>query len=72
MCSNDEIIKQFLNKCNIVFDDFSIEGMQIPRDFFIRRYNQVKKDIDEIKKFIVVEMYDCITKMQKKSKVDIT
>ena len=54
MCSNDEIIKQFLNKCNIVFDDFSqLEGMQIPRDSLLSEdiYNQVKKDIDEIKKF---------------------
>ena len=54
MCSNNEIIKLFLNKCNIVFDDFSqLEGMQIPRDSLLSEdiYNQVKKDIDEIKKF---------------------
>jgi len=54
MSSNDEIIKKFLNKCNIVFDEFSqLEGMNIPRETFLSKevYNKVKNDIDEIKKF---------------------
>tara|TARA_Y100000591_G_scaffold271775_1_gene247055 strand:- start:12245 stop:12637 length:393 start_codon:yes stop_codon:yes gene_type:complete len=54
MSSNTEIIIKFLNKCNIVFDDFSqLEGMNIPRDIFLSKevYDSVKNDIDEIKKF---------------------
>jgi hypothetical protein len=54
MSNNDEIIKKFLNKCNIVFDDFSqLEGMNIPRETFLSKevYNEVKNDIEEIKKF---------------------
>ena len=54
MSSNDEIIKKFLNKCNIVFDEFSqLEGMNIPRETFLSKevYNEVKNDIEEIKKF---------------------
>ena len=54
MCSNEDIIKQFLNKCNIVFNSFEeLEGMQIPREVLLSKevYEVVKKDIDEIKKF---------------------
>ena len=54
MCSNEDIIKKFLNKCNIVFDDFNqLDGMSIPRDTLLSKeiYEEVKKDIDEIKKF---------------------
>ena len=54
MSSNDEIIKKFLNKCNIVFDEFSqLEGMNIHRETFLSKevYNEVKNDIEEIKKF---------------------
>ena len=54
MCSNEEIIKKFLNKCNIVFESFEqLDGMSIPRDILLSNevYEDVKKDIDEIKKF---------------------
>ena len=54
MCSNEEIIKKFLNKCNIVFESFEqLDGMSIPRDILLSKeiYEDVKKDIDEIKKF---------------------
>jgi len=54
MCSNEEIIKKFLNKCNIVFESFEqLDGMSIPRDVLLSNevYEDVKKDIDEIKKF---------------------
>ena len=54
MSSNDDVIKAFLNKCNIVFDDFSqLDGMSIPRDIFLSKevYAEVKNDIEEIKKF---------------------
>ena len=54
MCSNEEIIKKFLNKCKIVFENFEqLDGMSIPRDILLSNeiYEDVKKDIDEIKKF---------------------
>ena len=52
--SSEEIIKQFLNKCNVVFDDFNqLDGMSIPRETFLSTevYESVKNDIDEIKKY---------------------
>ena len=54
MCSNDKLIKDFLNRCNIVFTDFSqLEGMNIPRETLLSNevYDKVKGDIDQIKKF---------------------
>ena len=52
--SSEEIIKNFLNKCNVVFDDFNqLEGMSIPRETFLSNevYETVKNDIEEIKKY---------------------
>ena len=54
MCSNELIIKNFLNKCNIVFESFEqLDGMSIPRDILLSKevYDEVKKDIDDIKRF---------------------
>ena len=53
MSINKEIIKDFLNKCSIVFDDFSqIDGMLIPRDLLLsdEKYKAVKEDIEKMKK----------------------
>ena len=47
------IIKKFLNKCSIVFDDFSqLEGMLIPRDILLseEKYKTVQSDIEKIRK----------------------
>lgn len=71
MCSteeNQEIVKNFLNKCNIVFDDFSqLEGMSIPRDILLSEkiYDDVKQDIDKIKKYY---SSGSLTSLQKNAK----
>ena len=54
MDNNDNMVKEFLNKCNIIFDDFSqLEGMNIPREILLSTevYDKVKGDIDNIKNF---------------------
>jgi len=53
MSINEQIIKDFLNKCSIVFDDFSqIDGMLIPRDLLLsnEKYESVREDIEKMKK----------------------
>jgi hypothetical protein len=54
MSSNDIMVKDFLNRCNIKFSDFSqLDGMNIPRETLLSGdvYDKVKGDIDKIKKF---------------------
>ena len=53
MSINKQIIKDFLNKCSIVFDDFSqLDGMLIPRDLLLsnEKYESVREDIEKMKK----------------------
>ena len=53
MSINEQVIKDFLNKCSIVFDDFSqLDGMLIPRDLLLsnEKYEYVKDDIEKMKK----------------------
>ena len=53
MSINEQIIKDFLNKCSIVFEDFSqIDGMLIPRDLLLsnEKYESVREDIEKMKK----------------------
>ena len=53
MSINQQIIKDFLNKCSIVFDDFSqLDGLLIPRDLLLsnEKYEYVKDDIEKMKK----------------------
>ena len=53
MTDNNEIVKEFLNKCSIVFDDFAqLDGMLVPRDILIstKKYEEIKEDIDKMKK----------------------
>lgn len=53
MSINKQIIKDFLNKCSIVFDEFSqLDGMLIPRDLLLsnEKYEYVKDDIEKMKK----------------------
>tara|TARA_B000000475_G_scaffold267159_1_gene257893 strand:- start:36 stop:419 length:384 start_codon:yes stop_codon:yes gene_type:complete len=53
MSINEQIIKDFLNKCSIVFDDFSqLDGMLIPRDLLLsnEKYESVREDIEKMKK----------------------
>ena len=53
MSINKQIIKDFLNKCAIVFDEFSqLDGMLIPRDLLLsnEKYESVREDIEKMKK----------------------
>ena len=53
MSINKHIIKDFLNKCSIVFDDFSqLDGMLIPRNLLLsnEKYESVREDIEKMKK----------------------
>lgn len=53
MSINEQVIKDFLNKCSIVFDDFSqLDGMLIPRDLLLsnEKYESVREDIEKMKK----------------------
>ena len=53
MSINKQIIKDFLNKCAIVFDDFSqLDGMLIPRDLLLsnEKYESIREDIEKMKK----------------------
>jgi len=53
MSINKQIIKNFLNKCSIVFDEFSqLDGMLIPRDLLLsnEKYEFVREDIEKMKK----------------------
>ena len=48
----EKIVKDFLNKCSIVFDDFEqLDGMNIPRYLLLSdiKYEEVKNDIEKIK-----------------------
>ena len=36
MTDSDQVMEEFLNKCSIVFDDYSqLDGMLIPRDVLL-------------------------------------
>ena len=53
MTDNNEIVKEFLNKCSIVFDNFAqLDGMLVPRDILIstKKYEEIKEDINKMKK----------------------
>ena len=53
MSINKQIIKDFLNKCSIVFDEFSqLDGMLIPRDLLLsnEKYESIREDIEKMKK----------------------
>ena len=47
----------FLNKCGIVFDNYNhLNNMLIPRDILVseKKYDEIKEDIKELKKFLAV------------------
>ena len=62
------IIKEFLNKCSIVFEDFNqLDGMLIPRELLLSKdkYEIVKDDIEKMR-----ELYSSgsLTSLQKTAK----
>ena len=53
MSEDKQTIKEFLNKCSIVFDEFSqLDGMLVPRDILLskEKYELIKDDIEKMKK----------------------
>jgi hypothetical protein len=53
MEDNNQTIKDFLNKCSIVFDEFDqLDGMLLPRDLLLseNKYEGVKDDIEKMRK----------------------
>ena len=53
MTDNQNIVKEFLNKCSIEFEDFNhLDGMLIPRETLISndKYDIIKEDIVKMKK----------------------
>ena len=53
MTDNEDVVKDFLNKCSIVFDDYEqLDGMLVPRDVLLskEKYESIKVDIDKMKK----------------------
>jgi hypothetical protein len=53
MEDNNKTIKEFLNKCSIVFDEFEqLDGMLLPRDLLLseNKYEVVKDDIKKMRK----------------------
>jgi len=63
-----ELTRSFLNKCSIVFDDFSqLDGMQIPRDIFLnpKTYENVQEDLQNMKKIYSSGSLTCLQKNAK-------
>ena len=65
---SQKIVKEFLNKCSIVFEDFNqLDGMLIPRDLLLSKdkYELVKEDIYKMR-----ELYSSgtLTSLQKTAK----
>ena len=53
MTETHQIVKEFLNKCGIVFEDFKmLDGMLIPRDTLLsqEKYENIKEDLAKMKK----------------------
>ena len=53
MTETQQIVKEFLNKCGIVFEDYKmLDGMLIPRDTLLsqEKYENIKEDLTKIKK----------------------
>ena len=53
MTETQQIVKEFLNKCGIVFEDYKmLDGMLIPRDTLLsqEKYENIKKDLEKMKK----------------------
>ena len=53
MTDNQDIVKEFLNKCSIEFTDFNhLDGMLIPRETLLSndKYDTIKEDILKMKK----------------------
>ena len=57
MNNKEKSIYDFLNKCNIVFNDIQhLDGMLIPREMLIseEKYKDISNNIIELRKYLVV------------------
>ncbi len=53
MTETQRIVKEFLNKCGIVFEDYKmLDGMLIPRETLLsqEKYENIKEDLIKMKK----------------------
>tara|TARA_Y200000002_G_scaffold299414_1_gene254315 strand:- start:131 stop:514 length:384 start_codon:yes stop_codon:yes gene_type:complete len=53
MTETPQIVKEFLNKCGIVFEDYKmLDGMLIPRETLLsqEKYENIKEDLTKMKK----------------------
>jgi len=53
MTETQQIVKEFLNKCGIVFEDYKmLDGMLIPRETLLsqEKYENIKEDLTKMKK----------------------
>lgn len=53
MTETQQIVKEFLNKCGIVFEDYKmLDGMLIPRETLLsqEKYEIIKEDLTKMKK----------------------
>lgn len=53
MTETQQIVKEFLNKCGIVFEDYKmLDGMLIPRETLLsqEKYETIKEDLTKMKK----------------------
>ena len=53
MTETQQIVKEFLNKCGIVFEDYKmLDGMLIPRETLLsqEKYENIKEDLIKMKK----------------------
>lgn len=53
MTETQQIVKEFLNKCGIVFEDYKmLDGMLIPRETLLsqEKYENIKEDLVKMKK----------------------
>jgi len=72
MTETQQMVKQFLNKCGIVFEDYKmLDGMLIPRETLLNneKYGNIKEDLVQIKKTYssgaLTALQNCAEKKQK-------
>ena len=70
MTDNQDIVKEFLNKCSIEFTDFNhLDGMLIPRETLLSndKYDTIKEDIIKMKKLYSSGSFTALQKNAKEN-----
>ena len=72
MTETQQMVKKFLNKCGIIFEDYKmLDGMLIPRETLLNneKYKNIKEDLVQIKKTYssgsLTALQKCAEKKQK-------